>query len=154
MIDITSFDTVKQQLPFLGSLTANEQQQFLQNTLLIRYKKGHVIHGGDTECVGLLLLTKGILRTYMLSESGREITLYRLYDGDVCVLSASCILRQITFDVHIDAETDSEVLLVSAPAVAALIESNISVENFVYKQAADRFFGCHVDHAAGFVHGV
>jgi CRP/FNR family transcriptional regulator len=75
----------------------------------------------------------------MLSEEGREITLYQLYKGDVCILSASCILNQITFDVHIDTETDSEILLISSHVISSLINSNVYVENFSYKLAADRF---------------
>ena len=55
-------------------------------------------------CVGILLLRSGQLRAYLLSEEGRDVTLYRLYAGEVCILSASCVLDAVTFDVHIDAE--------------------------------------------------
>ena len=75
----------------------------------------------------------------MLSEEGKEITLYRLGAGDMCVLSASCVLSAITFDVHVDAEEDSEVLLVGSHFFSGLAERNIYVECFAYKIATERF---------------
>lgn len=87
----------------------------------------------------MLIIKKGALRTYMLSESGKDITLYRLNEGHLCVLSASCALSAITFDVQIDAEEDSEVLFTNSPFFQSLVEKNIYVECFAYKTAADRF---------------
>ena len=57
------------------------------------------MHRGSDDCLGVVLVRKGQLRTYMLSPDGRDITLYRLFAGDVCILSASCVLETITFDV-------------------------------------------------------
>ena len=85
-------------------LTKDEQDGMLANTILMRYQKGASIHNGENDCKGMLIIRKGVLRTYMLSESGKEITLYRLSAGDVCVLAASCVLSEITFEVQIDAE--------------------------------------------------
>ncbi len=127
------------QLPFWDHLSAQERERLLQNALAVKYPKGTNIHGGDQDCIGVLLIKSGTLRTYMLSEEGREITLYRLYEGDVCILSASCILNSITFEVHIDAESDCETLQISAPVFSELSHTNVFVENFSYRLAADRF---------------
>lgn len=99
---------------FWDKLSQQEKDLILRYTSVVQYKKGTHLQRGDSNCVGVLLLNKGILRVYMLSEEGKEITLYRLYENDVCVLSASCILQHITFDVYIDAETDVEILLINA----------------------------------------
>lgn len=120
-------------------LTREEQEGMLANTVLMRYSKGSCIHNGENDCKGMLIIKKGILRTYMLSESGKEITLYRLNAGDVCVLSASCVLSAITFEVQIDAEEDSEVYFTSPLFLQSLMERNIYVECFAYKTATDRF---------------
>jgi CRP/FNR family transcriptional regulator len=87
----------------------------------------------------VLIVKSGELRTYMLSEDGRDITLYRLGKGDVCILSASCVLSNITFDVYIDAERDTEVLLISSAVFSRLMEENVYAENFALRVAADRF---------------
>ncbi|NLT58402.1 MAG: Crp/Fnr family transcriptional regulator [Clostridiales bacterium] len=126
-------------LEFWPKLSEEERAHYLRNTTLMRYRAGQNIHGNAEECLGVLLVRSGGLRTYLLSEEGREVTLYRLFPGDVCVLAASCILENIDFEVHIDAEADSEVFLTSPAAYAVLQRQNLYVENFTYKVAADRF---------------
>ena len=86
-----------------------------------------------------MLIKKGALRVYLLSEEGKEVTLYREYQGDICVLSASCILDQITFDVHIDAVSDSYIYKTSANIFDKLCKENIYVDNFTNKKVIDRF---------------
>ena len=61
------------------------------------------MHSGDADCTGLLLVQSGQLRAFMLSPEGREITLYRLFQRDLCLLSASCMMRSIPFDITIQA---------------------------------------------------
>ena len=68
----------------------------------------------------MLLILSGEIRTYLLSEEGREVTLFRLYPGELCVLSASCVISQITFDTQMTAGMDTEVLIIPANVIAAL----------------------------------
>ena len=75
----------------------------------------------------------------MMSEDGRDITLYRLFKGDVCILSASCVLEAITFDVFIDAEEDTDVLLINSSIFHRLADRNIYVKCFGYQLATVRF---------------
>ncbi len=120
-------------------LSQTERDELLENTTLMHYPKGTCIHNGENDCRGMLIIKKGMLRTYMLSESGKEITLYRLSQGELCVLSASCVLSAITFEVQIDAEEDTDVLFTSSMFFQSLLERNLHVECFAYKIAADRF---------------
>ena len=114
-------------------LSPQEQAFLTEHATLMHYKKGANLHSGDAECLGLLILKNGALRTYLLSEDGREITLYRMGPGEACVLSASCVISAITFDVHIDAEEDTQLFLVAAPAFATLSQQNIYVECWSYR---------------------
>lgn len=93
---------------------------------------GHRLFGG-------LLIQSGVVRIYLLSEDGREATISRMTAGEVCVLSASCMLSAITFDVQIQAEGTVETLVIPIQYLAALMRENIYVENFIYKAAAERF---------------
>ena len=71
-----------------------EQQKTIDSSVVQRsIKKGTVVHNGSLECTGLLLVKTGQLRAYILSDEGREITVYRLFDMDICLLSAACIMR-------------------------------------------------------------
>lgn len=132
-------DYLSRHFPVWDKLTPDQQKAMVANTKLIKYKKGTDIHKGDQDCIGVNIIQKGVLRAYMLSEEGKEITLYRLGQGDICILSASCVLSTIHFEVHITVEANSEVLLISAPFFAKLSEENIHAECFAYKQATERF---------------
>ena len=124
---------------FWTHISEIDREKLLENSHEISYSKGDTIHGGEEDCMGILIIKSGGLRTYMLSEDGREITLYRLTPGDVCVLSSSCVLQNITFDVHIDADFDSELVLVSSDVYTELASQNIYVDNFTQKEAVARF---------------
>lgn len=126
-------------LSFWDKLSSKEKELFKNNVQKVKYSKGENLHSSDNECLGLLMVLSGELRVYILSEDGREVTLYRLSEGDSCVLSASCILHNITFDVFIDAQCDTEVLLLNISAFSKLTQGNVYVENFALRNTVDRF---------------
>lgn len=126
-------------LSFWEQLSSEEKKLICDNTIIVKYAKGTSIHNGSEDCIGVMLLKSGQLRTYILSEDGRDITLYRLFKGDVCILSASCVLDAITFDVFIDAEEDTEVLLINSAVFHQLADCNIYVRCFGYQLTATRF---------------
>lgn len=139
MIDDNSIDLLKQSLGFWDKISESEQNLIIKNTTLTKYDEGQNIYSHRDECIGILIVKSGELRTYMSSKDGKSATLYRLKSSDVCVLSASCILKNITFDVNIDAETKSEVLLISPSVFLKMKEDNIYVENFSLKTVTDKF---------------
>ena len=126
-------------LPFWQLLTEQERDTVQRSAMVRRYEKGTLIHDGGSECLGLLLVLSGEIRTYLLSDEGREVTLFRLYPGELCVLSASCVISQITFDTQMTAQQETEVLIIPAGLVAALTEQNLSVRCFLYELATQRF---------------
>lgn len=130
---------IQQNFSVWDHMTPEQREMMSANAQLQSYKKGSPVHSADKDCLGMLLIKQGVLRMYMLSEEGKEITLYRLREGDLCVLSASCVLSSITFEVYVDAEQDAQVVQVSAPVYSKLMKENIYVECFTYKLIADRF---------------
>lgn len=139
MIVNEDLDVAKTSLSFWEHLSPAQQDYLTSNTQAIHFDKGQTLHYGEKECIGVLLVKRGMLRIYITSEEGREITLYRLEEHDICILSASCILKSIDFDVSIDAETDCEVLRINSAAFSKLSSENVHVELFSYKLATERF---------------
>lgn len=139
MLNKESTDYLKEKLPFWPHLTREEESLLLRNISPFRYRKGQNIYNAETQCLGIMLVKSGELRTYILSEEGKEATLYRINRGEVCVLSASCILDSITFDVHIDAEQDTEVLVINPAYFAILSRQNVYAENFALRVGMERF---------------
>ena len=126
-------------IPFREHLTELQAEALQQTTEVRKYKKGEWVHHGNCDCVGILYVCSGVLRVYMLSPEGKEVTLFRLKQGDFCVLSASCILKVVHFETFLDAETDAELLQMDTGTFKHLMEENVYVENFVYRTAAGRF---------------
>ena len=69
--------------PVWNELNTAQKKLISDNLITQHVKKGTVIHNGNLDCTGLLLVKTGQLRTYILSDEGREITLYRLFDMDI-----------------------------------------------------------------------
>lgn len=136
---VTDMDNAFHELPFWENLTDAEKETLQHSTSLQHHQNGTLIHNGDKECLGLLLVLSGEIRTFLLSDEGREVTLFRLYPNDFCVLSASCVISQITFDTQMTAQKDTDVLVIPAYILAALKEQNIYVRCFLYELATKRF---------------
>lgn len=132
-------ENILNKLPFWASLTEQEKEILRRSAVIRRYEKGSFIHSSDRDCLGMLFILSGEIRTYILSDEGREITLFRLYPNDLCVLSASCVISQISFDTQMTARQNTEVLIIPPNITALLKEQNISVRCFLYEQATERF---------------
>jgi CRP/FNR family transcriptional regulator len=128
-----------QSYSFWEHMTGGEQELFTQHTQTRHYHQGEIIHSPEARCEGVLMVLKGELRPYLLSEEGREVTLYRTRAGEVCILSASCVLSAISFDVFIEAAEDTDVLMTDTVTFRALTEENIYVRCYGYEQASQRF---------------
>lgn len=101
--------------------------------------KGSIIRGQNMDCTGLILVEKGQLRAFIRSEEGREITLYRLLDRDVCLFSASCIMNSIQFDITIEAQKDTDLWLIPPELYKNLMEESAVLANFTSQLMASRF---------------
>lgn len=130
---------IHQTLPFWENLSRDEQNDLLSHTEIRTFEKGTLIHSADHECMGMLLIQSGMIRVSILSEEGREVTLYRMGTGDACILSASCVLSAIDFEVSMEAADDCTVLQVSPVILSKLVSQNVYAELFTYKLAAERF---------------
>jgi len=133
------FDTVfKEIFPFWNEISENDREFICHSSSRQTYSKGAHIHNGN-ECSGVILVHSGCLRLYIMSESGKDITLYRLHKGDICMLSASCVLQSITFDVFVDAEENSECCIINGTSFAKIAEQNPKIKIFALETAVSRF---------------
>lgn len=125
--------------PIWDKLTAAQQQLVSDSIVPKTFSKGTVIHNGSLDCMGLLLIRSGQLRAYILSDEGREITLYRLFDMDICLFSASCIMRSIQFEIIIEAEKDTDLWIIPPHVYKQLMEQSAAVANYTNELMASRF---------------
>lgn len=117
-----------------------EQQDTLASSAVIRkFKKGEILHNGSAECSGLILVLSGRLRAFTVSDDGKELTLYRLFERDICLFSASCIMNSIQFDITVSAEKDSDVLMIPSETYKRVMQTSAPLANYTNEVMASRF---------------
>ena len=116
--------------PIWDKLTPAQQQRIASTTILHTVSGGTLLHDGGPDCLGLLLVKSGQLRAYMLSEEGREITISRFFEMDICLFSASCVMSNMQFAVFIEAEKDSEIYVIPACLYQNLMDESLPVANY------------------------
>ena len=131
--------TISQYFPIYDQLDKADQERLDYAAVKRRVPKGTLLHGGDGVCTGLLVIASGQLRAHMISEEGREITLYRLFERDICLFSASCIMSSLQFDVFISAEKDTELWIIPPDFYKGLMERSAVVANYTSQIMASRF---------------
>ena len=131
--------TVQDFFPIWDRLTPDQQTRLRASAVPRTVRRGAVLHSGDADCAGLLLVRSGQLRDYILSDQGREITIYRLFERDLCLFSASCILRSIQFEVTIQAEKDTDLWVIPAEVYQGVMEASAPLANYTNELMASRF---------------
>ena len=126
-------------LPFWNLLTDKEKEILKYNTIERTYTKGSTVFDNSSSCLGLLNVISGQVRAYLVSDEGKEVTIFKLEDNDLCVLSASCIIKQITFDTQLVANEDTKVLIVPSNIIEDLAYMNIELRCYLYEKALARF---------------
>ena len=116
--------------PIWNKLTDEQQQRIAGAVEYRNVPKGTHIHDSSAECLGLVMVRKGQLRAYILSEDGREITIGRLFEYDVSLLSASCVMPDMQFNVMIEAEKDTEFWSIPACLFKNLLDESVAVATF------------------------
>ena len=125
--------------PIWDKLDPRQQNQITSRLVFRTVQKGAVLHSGSLDCTGLLLVKTGQLRAYILSDEGREITIYRLFDRDLCLFSAACILRSIQFEVTIEAEKETALWIIPVEAYQSVMAESAPVANYTSELMASRF---------------
>ena len=125
--------------PLWKKLTQAQQEKIAGSLVEREVPRGTVIHNGSLDCTGLLVIREGLLRAYILSDEGREITLYRLFERDMCLFSAPCMMNSIQFDVVIQAEKDSRMWVIPAEVYRRVMEESAAAANYTNEVMASRF---------------
>ncbi|MGJ7922347.1 Crp/Fnr family transcriptional regulator [Neobacillus sp. LXY-4] len=138
MLTVEEHNFIKESIPFYAHLNIDEQGQFNQAISRRMLRKGDKL-SHPNECSGLVVIESGRVRAFIMSEDGREITLFRLLEKDICLLTASCIFRNLNFTVYFEVEKDSTVYFLSSTVFEEISSYNIHVKEYMLEQMASRF---------------
>ncbi len=126
-------------LKFWKDLTEEQQTLLSQSIIKKKFNQGEAMHSGSENCSGLFLIESGQVRAYIVSENGKEITLYRLFERDICIFSASCLMKNISFDIFIEAEKGTVAYLIPTPVFDKLSRTSLAIQAFTNELMASRF---------------
>ncbi len=126
-------------LPVFNKLTKEQQDILASSAVFRKFVKGEFIRNGDSDCMGLILVLSGQIRAFTVSEDGKEVTLYRLFERDICLFSASCMMNSIRFDIAVAAEKDSEVLIIPTDIYKSVMDVSAPLANYTNEVMASRF---------------
>ncbi len=132
-MDISGF------FPIWGRMTPAQQELLTRSATRRSVKKGTILHSGSADCLGLMLIISGQLRAYIISDEGKELTIYRLFELDTCLFSASCIMQSIQFDIIIQAEKDTEVWIIPPQIYLSVMNESAPVANYTRELMSSRF---------------
>jgi CRP/FNR family transcriptional regulator len=139
MLKDDEIDFLKSIFKFYENLTISQRDLINSNTVNANYEKGKIIANSENECNGIVILKSGQLRVYLISDEGKEITLYRLLSSDVCIMTASCVLKNITFSVTLEVEKESVLFFIPANVWSSLSNSNSLVKEYSLELISSRF---------------
>ena len=125
--------------PIWNQMTQEQQNRITQVIDYKSVKKGTVIHDGSPDCLGMLLVHNGQLRAYLLNEEGREITICRFFEMDVCLFTAACVMPNMQFDIFIEAEKDTEIWIIPACLYKNLMDESLALSNYAHDVITNHF---------------
>lgn len=126
-------------LSVFDKLTKSQQDALTSAAFVRKFRKKEILHNGSQDCTGLILVLSGQIRAFTISDDGREITMYRLFERDICLFSAACIMNSIQFDITITAEKDAEVLVIPSEVYKSVMEVSAPLANYTNEVMASRF---------------
>ena len=126
-------------LPVFNKLTKSQQDTLSKSAFVRKFIKSEILYNGSQDCMGLILVLSGQVRAFTISDDGREITMYRLFERDICIFSASCIMNGIQFDITLTAEKDTEVLVIPSEVYKRIMEVSAPLANYTNEVMASRF---------------
>lgn len=125
--------------PLFGKAGHDVQAELFEHGNLAEIPADQFICLEGSKCSGIPLVLEGRARVYKLSESGREITLYRVEPGESCILTASCIMSDVEFPAFAATETGVEAIVIP-PAILHRWVSQYEVWSvFLWGLLASRF---------------
>lgn len=128
-------------VPGIGALPAGLARELDAQLIPVRKTAGTVICDLGTPCTGLILLERGTLRVSRVGADGRELVLYRVKPGEVCVITLSCLLAGADYTARGVVESDLDGFLIPADVFHRLTAEVAAFRSFAFAAYTERVNG-------------
>ena len=126
-------------LAFWDKLSDDEKKEILSSTLPQHNNKGSIIHHSNSECSGVEIVKSGLVRVFITSPNGGEITLYRLLPDDVCILSAACMIKNLNLEINMEFEEESDIFIIPKSIFKKISDENPYVKEYTLNLVSEKF---------------
>lgn len=126
-------------LKFIKELDKEQKEYLMDSIDEHSFEKGESMKGSSEHCSGIFIIKSGRVRAYIISENGKEITLFRMFERDVCIFTASCIMKNITFEVYVEVEQPTKAYLIPTQVYKKLASESLPVQAFMNDLMASNF---------------
>ncbi|OGW32900.1 MAG: hypothetical protein A2X58_03200 [Nitrospirae bacterium GWC2_56_14] len=128
---MTSNEFIKT-FPVLSSSRDSLVKELLAASRVQDVPAGSRLYAEGDACAAIAFVLDGEIRVYKISESGREITLYEIGQGETCILNASCILSGTSYPANAVTLTPTRILLIPSTIFRKLMGEHEQLREFVF----------------------
>ena len=141
--DSTLFQFIHKELensyPTLSNGNDKIWQEIVNQANIISLPAGTSLLQPDTPCMQFMLLLEGCVRIYQQTPDDREVTLYRIHGGNLCVLSINGLIEQKQFGAFAQCETEITALTFSRKQFMQAMAYHEPFREFILKSITNRF---------------
>ena len=138
MLTDDQFNRIAKTLPIFKRADPQMAREFRQVAFYARIPSGRDIFAQGDEVNAIALLLSGAVRVYKMSDTGREITLYRFSTGESCILTANAVLNNESFSAIATIEEDSEAIMIPAERFREWVNRYDLWREFVFNLLSQR----------------
>lgn len=101
--------------------------------------RGAVLFRPEDACQGFVVVRSGTIKVSLTAENGREIVLYRVRPGEICLQTFGCLVKGNAYSAEGVAETDIEIEVIPAGEFQRLVEEDLAFRQQLFSAVAARF---------------
>lgn len=139
--NLFQYEQLKNLLADYPALTENADShcwEMLESARLQTFDADTVLFYQGMECKHLMLIVEGCVRVFRDSDDGREITLYRVEPGQLCIHNLNNLVDGIHSQITARTETPMRGLVISRHAFHAAMDNSPSFRNYVLRTLTER----------------
>ena len=122
----------------LNKMSQEDKKLLLSHSSVKKLDKGQLMIGDYNRCGGIPFVLSGSIRLFRISENGRDLTLYKVRAGEICVLAAICAYANLEYDFTAEGLEDSRLSVLPPDSFNNLIKNSELFREFAFSSLADK----------------
>lgn len=135
---VNRIDKIKSVYPMLADINEQSWLDTIDQAKAMHIKPDTTLFSGSATCNNFMLILDGTIRLYQSAEDGREITLYRVQAGDLCILSLNSLLKNQSFNAIAITESSVNALAITSEEFKFIMNESQAFRDFVISTLTER----------------